>query len=119
MRRHEFDVTSLVAGLVFVAIAAAYLVSSFTSLHVDAGWVLPFGLVGLGLAGVIGSLARARRAEEPVTEPVIEPVTERLAEPAESPAQAVAEPGADLRANEDTADVGPAGAASAEDDEAG
>jgi hypothetical protein len=111
MRRHEFDVTSLVAGLVFVAIAAAYLVSSFTSLHVDAGWVLPFGLVGLGLAGVIGSLARARRAEEPVTE--------RLAEPAESPAQAVAEPGADLRANEDTADVGPAGAASAEDDEAG
>jgi hypothetical protein len=56
VRKHELDLTSLVAGLVFVAIALAYLVGAVTKVHIDAGWVLPFGLVGLGAAGLAGSL---------------------------------------------------------------
>lgn len=72
MRRHELDLTSLIAGLVFVAIAVAYLIGSFTSVRIDAGWVLPIGLVGLGLAGLAGSLRvglRSDPADEPAEEP--------------------------------------------------
>ncbi len=64
MRRHELDLTSLVAGLVFVGIAVAYLVGAYTSVHVDAGWVLPIGLVGLGLAGLGGTLRAGLRSDD-------------------------------------------------------
>ena len=63
MRKHEFDLTSFVAGLVFLAIAAAYLVGAFTSVRIDATWVLPLGLVGLGVAGLAGSLRVGLRAD--------------------------------------------------------
>lgn len=68
MRRHELDLTSLVAGLVFIGIAVAYLIGSYTSVRIDAGWVLPIGLVGLGVAGLAGSLrVGLRREDEKVT----------------------------------------------------
>lgn len=73
MRRHEFDLTSLVAGLVFVAIATAYLIGAFTDVRIDGGWVLPFGLVGLGVAGLTGSLrAGLRRDEDPAEDSAAE-----------------------------------------------
>ena len=62
MRRHELDLTSLVAGLVFVGIAVAYLVGVYTKVRIDAGWVLPIGLVGLGLAGLGGTLRAGLRS---------------------------------------------------------
>ena len=68
MRKHEFDLTSFVAGLVFLASAGAYLVGAFTSVRIDATWVLPLGLVGLGVAGLAGSLRvglRADREQDP------------------------------------------------------
>lgn len=68
MRRHELDLTSLVAGIVFVAIAAAYLVGEATDVHVSAGWVLPLGLIGLGLAGLAGTLRRGLRDSRPAVE---------------------------------------------------
>ena len=61
MRRHELDLTSLVAGVVLLAIAVSYFVGSVIGSHVDARLVLPLGLVGLGVAGLAGSLARARK----------------------------------------------------------
>ena len=64
MRRHELDLTSLVAGLVFIGIAVAYLIGSYTSLRIDAGWVLPMGLVGLGVAGLAGSLRVGLRRDD-------------------------------------------------------
>ena len=64
MRRHELDLTSLVAGLVFIGIAVAYLIGSYTSVRIDAGWVLPIGLVGLGVAGLAGSLRVGLRRDE-------------------------------------------------------
>jgi hypothetical protein len=68
VRRHELDLTSLIAGLVFVAIAAAYLIGAYTSVRIDSGWLLPLGLVGLGVAGLTGSLRAGLRGdpEEPV-----------------------------------------------------
>jgi hypothetical protein len=62
VRRHDLDLTSLVAGLVFVGIAVAYLVGAYTKVRIDAGWVLPFGLVGLGLAGLGGTLRAGLRS---------------------------------------------------------
>jgi hypothetical protein len=68
MRRHELDLTSLVAGLVFVGIAVAYLVGEYADVHVNAGWVLPLGLIGLGLAGLAGTLRRGLRDSRPAVE---------------------------------------------------
>ncbi len=63
MRKHELDLTSLVAGLVFVAIAVAYLVGTLTKVRIDAGWILPLGLVGLGAAGLAGSVRSSLRTD--------------------------------------------------------
>ena len=68
MRRHELDLTSLVAGLVFIGIAVAYLIGSYTSVRIDAGWVLPIGLVGLGVAGLAGSLRVGLRRDAAAAE---------------------------------------------------
>lgn len=65
MRRHELDITSLVAGLVFVGVATAYLIGAYTKVRIDAGWVLPLALVGLGIAGLTGSLRAAGRSNHP------------------------------------------------------
>ena len=64
MRRHELDVASLIAGLVFVAISVAYLVGAFTDVRISSGWVLPLALIGLGAAGLAGSLRRGLRNDE-------------------------------------------------------
>jgi len=62
VRKHDLDLTSLIAGLVFVGIAVAYLVGAYTDIHVDGGWLLPIALVGLGLAGLAGSLRAGLRS---------------------------------------------------------
>ena len=64
MRRHELDLASLLAGLVFVGIAVAYLVGAVTSVRIDAGWVLPVGLIGLGVAGLGGTLRAGLRGSD-------------------------------------------------------
>lgn len=61
MRRHDLDWVSLAAGLVFLAIAAAYLLQVSLDLTIAAGWVLPITLIGLGVAGLATSLARTGR----------------------------------------------------------
>ena len=59
MRRHELDVTSLLAGLIFVAVAGAYLLGERTGHRVGVGWVLPLALVAVGFAALAGGLSRA------------------------------------------------------------
>jgi hypothetical protein len=61
VRRHATDFTSLVAGLVFLAIGAAYLVGMVAEVHVEWKWVLPLALIGLGFAGLAGTISQARR----------------------------------------------------------
>ena len=62
MQRHELDLVSLVAGLLFVVAGAAFLVGEATDLRVDPAWVLPVVLVGLGVTGLVGaSTGRSRR----------------------------------------------------------
>jgi hypothetical protein len=63
VKRHPADLISLIAGLIFVLIGLAYLFSE--NLDVNTGgtrWLLPVALIGLGIAGLAGSLAGARRS---------------------------------------------------------
>lgn len=85
MKRHAFDPVSLVAGLVFAAVAALYLVSEHSSFDVDGRWVLPLVLIGLGVGGVAGALmtaSRQRREQAPNDpgQPVSEPDVDEPAE---------------------------------------
>jgi cytochrome c oxidase subunit IV len=66
VRRHATDLTSLVAGLVFVAIGVSYLVGVATDAQLEWRWVLPLALIVLGLAGLAGTvnLARNQRDQE-------------------------------------------------------
>jgi hypothetical protein len=56
MKRHRLDSTSLVAGMLFVLVAGTYLLSQRYDWSIDARWVLPLVLVGLGLAGLAGAV---------------------------------------------------------------
>ena len=59
MRRHELDLTSLLAGLVLLAFAGAYLLGQASGHPIDARWTLPLVLVALGLVGLASGVARA------------------------------------------------------------
>ena len=80
MRKHPIDLTSLLAGLVFVALASVYLLAAATGNHVDASWVLPLALVALGLAGLAGGITRAVRRPEPVASSSGQAATEQPTE---------------------------------------
>jgi hypothetical protein len=64
MKRHEPDWTSLIAGVTFCAIAIAYLGGEVTHRSLELRWVVPMLLIGLGLAGLAGTLVRARRMSD-------------------------------------------------------
>ena len=69
MRKHPFDLTSLLAGLVFLAVATVYLLGQATGNAIDGTWVLPVALVALGLAGLAGGIGRVATRES--TSPVV------------------------------------------------
>ena len=62
MRRHDLDWASLVAGLVFLGVAAGYLLAATIDVTITPGWLLPVTLIGLGVAGLAASLTRAAPA---------------------------------------------------------
>lgn len=64
MKRHEPDWTSLIAGVTFCAIAVAYLGGEVTHRSLELRWVVPMLLIGLGIAGLAGTLVRAHRMSD-------------------------------------------------------
>jgi len=64
MKTHRFDVTSFVLGLVVLLTAAAYLIGALTDVRIDAAWLLPAGLIGLGVAGLLAGVSRSVRSRE-------------------------------------------------------
>ena len=58
MHRRELNPASIVAGLVFVGIGTAYLVARAGGVDIDAQWVWPVLLIGLGIAGLVRSRPR-------------------------------------------------------------
>ena len=60
--RHAFDLFSLIAGILFLGVGLVFVLEEASpDGSVDAGWILAALLIGLGLAGALGSLVRPRR----------------------------------------------------------
>ena len=61
MKRHDIDVFSLMAGLLFVAVAAAWALDRIGVLNADGRWILPAVLVAIGLIGLGTALPWGRK----------------------------------------------------------
>jgi small-conductance mechanosensitive channel len=61
--RHTLDLFSLLAGILFVGLGFLFVADESSGLDVEPRWILASLLVGLGLAGIAGSLARTRSDE--------------------------------------------------------
>jgi hypothetical protein len=76
MKAHRTDRVSLTFGLLFLAVAAWWLVSRLVDLPLPAGgWFVAGALILIGLLGVVGALrsARAPGGGDPAVEPVTAP----------------------------------------------
>jgi hypothetical protein len=73
MRRHAPSWPSLIVGVTFCAIAIAYLSAAIDDRTLQARWMLPVLLIGLGIAGIAATVLRAVRltptAKQPDTDP--------------------------------------------------
>ena len=87
MKRHQTDFVSLVAGVLFLGVAVTYLVAAGADYDVDLRWFGPALLIGLGLAGLAGSIrfGASNRDDTAAVHPVQEPVDEQAAEPVDGP----------------------------------
>ena len=64
MRRHDIDWISLVAGIVFTLFAVVYLVVGLTDVTIDARFVWPVVLIGLGIGGIATAVCANAREEQ-------------------------------------------------------
>lgn len=64
MRKHPIDLLSLVAGLLFTALAVGYIASNYYDVEINPRLVLPVTLVALGVAGLAGSVLAQRRSDK-------------------------------------------------------
>jgi hypothetical protein len=65
MNRHASDTVSLIFGIAFLAVAAAWLLTRWMEVQLPSvGWVVACGLVLLGVLGLISS-ALLRRGDTP------------------------------------------------------
>jgi hypothetical protein len=68
MKRHPFDLTSLLFGLIFGGAAGAYLAAGQLDWEVDGRWVLPTALIALGIASIAGALGGLRSSAQTTEE---------------------------------------------------
>jgi predicted MFS family arabinose efflux permease len=59
---------SLLTGLLFTALAIAYIVGAYADVRLDPRYVFPLVLVSLGVAGLAGSVLAQRRSDRGVRE---------------------------------------------------
>lgn len=69
MAKRGTDWGSLVAGLLFLGLAVAFVVQGSGSWELNVMWLLPVLAVGLGVAGVARALLRSRPRESGETPP--------------------------------------------------
>ena len=63
MERHPLDLVSLLGGLLFMGLGAAFLFDALNWWSADVTWVPPIVLIVLGLAGVLSTVGRPRPVE--------------------------------------------------------
>jgi len=68
VRKHPLDLVSLLAGLLFTGLAVAYIIGAYADVRLDPRYVFPLVLVGLGLAGLAGSVLAQRRSDRALAE---------------------------------------------------
>jgi hypothetical protein len=73
VRKHTLDWFSLLAGLVFVAVAVVHLVAASTTHAYDVRWVFPVAMVLVGLGSLISLVRRDRDDQAVVDQEVAEP----------------------------------------------
>ncbi len=56
MRKHPFDITAFIWGVLFLIGAAAVLLDQYGNLTFDLKWLLPAALVTLAIGGIARSL---------------------------------------------------------------
>jgi hypothetical protein len=68
VRRHEIDAVSLVAGLLFLVVAAAHIAARATDTDLNLRWMVPAVLVLLGVLGLLGAIRGPRDTrDDPAT----------------------------------------------------
>ncbi|PMR59004.1 hypothetical protein C1A38_21790 [Verrucosispora sp. ts21] len=66
MRAHRTDLVSFAFGLLFVALAAWWLLAQVVGLVLPpVGWFLAGGLILIGLLGLVGALRSSKQANQP------------------------------------------------------
>ena len=60
MNRHDLDLTSLVAGVIFVAVGGTFLLDLLIDMTLDPRWLAPLVLIGVGLAGLLSAVPMGR-----------------------------------------------------------
>ncbi|WSG07880.1 hypothetical protein OIE53_26165 [Micromonospora sp. NBC_01739] len=66
MRAHRTDLVSFVFGLLFLALAAWWLLAQVLGLVLPpVGWFLAGGLILIGLLGLLGALRSTKQADQP------------------------------------------------------
>ena len=64
MKRHALDITSLIAGLLFTTFGVLFTLDQIDEIDLDVRWVPAVVLIALGLANLLGSLARRGTRDE-------------------------------------------------------
>ena len=57
MKRHAFDATSFIFGVVLGAAGIGFLLAEQYEWDLDGRWVLPAALIALGVAGIAGAIS--------------------------------------------------------------
>lgn len=76
MKRHDLDLTSLIAGMVFLIVAASHLLAAATGSGANLGWLVPAALVAVGVAGLGSALRRRSDDAAPEDESAVGASTE-------------------------------------------
>ncbi len=63
MKSHDLDVVSLIFGVLFAGLAIIYTIGAYADFTLNPRYVVPGILVGLGVAGLLGSIAAQRRTD--------------------------------------------------------
>ncbi len=62
MRRHAFDTTAFIWGIVFILVAGIVILREYTSMSLDVKWLVPATFIVLGAAGIARALRGDRRS---------------------------------------------------------
>ena len=69
MTRHRLDPFALSAGVLFLAVAIGFFFDGLDRWSTEVTWIVPIVLIGVGLAGVLSTVLRARERENHEVEP--------------------------------------------------